>query len=157
MSIRARLALGSAAAVAVAIVLASAVVYFLVQKELRAQVDRNLETEATQIGQAPIPFAVLVYPPNIYALNTRPPLSGAYFHLAGGYDGGLHPIQLKRRSKSHWWLVDGEGRVIDLTLGPRESSSFPYHRGKRRPFRHTPAGVSRRAQTIVERVKSARG
>ncbi len=81
----------------------------------------------------------------------------AYFHLAGGYDAGLHPIQLKRRSKSHWWLVDGEGRVIDLTLGPRESSSFPYHRGKRRPFRHTPAGISRRAQTIVERVKSARG
>ena len=81
----------------------------------------------------------------------------AYFHLAGGYDGGLHPIQLKRRSKSHWWLVDGEGRVIDLTLGPRESSSFPYHRGRRRPFRHTPAGISRRAQTIVERVKSARG
>ena len=70
MSIRARLALGSAAAVAVAIVLASAVVYFLVQKELRAQVDRNLKTEATQIGKVPIPFAILVYPPNIFALDT---------------------------------------------------------------------------------------
>ncbi len=81
----------------------------------------------------------------------------AYFHLAGGYDAGLHPMQLKRRSKSHWWLVDDEGRAIDLTLGPRESSSFPYGRGQRRPFRNTPAGISRRAQTVVDRVRAARG
>ena len=81
----------------------------------------------------------------------------AYFHLAGGADAGLHPMQLKRRGKSHWWLVDESGRVIDLTLGPRENSSFPYARGKRRPFRYTPAGISRRALTIVKRVKSKRG
>jgi hypothetical protein len=80
----------------------------------------------------------------------------AYFHLAGGYDAGLHPVQLKYRGKSHWWLVDSGGRVIDLTLAPRESSSFPYERGQRRPFRFTPAGLSRRAQTIVKRVKAAR-
>ena len=80
----------------------------------------------------------------------------AYFHLAGGYDASLHPAHLKYRGKSHWWLVDSGGRVIDLTLGPRENSSFPYHRGKRRPFRYTPAGISRRAQTIVERVQAAR-
>jgi hypothetical protein len=81
----------------------------------------------------------------------------AYFHLAGGYDAGLHPMQLKRRGKSHWWLVDADGRVIDLTLAARESSTFPYHRGQRRPFRYTPAGISRRAQTIVERIRAARG
>jgi hypothetical protein len=80
----------------------------------------------------------------------------AYFHLAGGYDAGLHPMQLKYRGKSHWWLLDPSGRVIDLTLGPRETCSFPYHRGTRRPFRYTPAGISRRAQTIVERVEAAR-
>jgi hypothetical protein len=81
----------------------------------------------------------------------------AYFHLAGGYDAGLHPVQLKYRGKSHWWLVDPDGRVIDLVLGPRETSRFPYHRGQRRPFRYTPAGISRRAQTIVERVRASRG
>lgn len=81
----------------------------------------------------------------------------AYFHLAGGYDSGLHPMQLKRRDKSHWWLVDADGRVIDLVLGPREGSGFPYGRGKRRPFRYTPAGISRRAQTVVDRVKSKDG
>jgi hypothetical protein len=80
----------------------------------------------------------------------------AYFHLAGGYDAGLQPMQLKRRGKSHWWLLDPAGRVIDLTLGPRETSSFPYHRGQRRTFRWTPAGISRRAQTIVERVHAGR-
>ena len=85
------------------------------------------------------------------------PAAEACFHLAGGYDAGLHPVHLKHRGKSHWWLVDSEGRVIDLTLAPRETSSFPYHRGMRRPFRYTRAGISRRAQTVVERVKAARG
>jgi hypothetical protein len=80
----------------------------------------------------------------------------AYFHLAGGYDIGLHPMQLKYRGKSHWWLLDTSDRVIDLTLGPREASKFPYHRGHRRTFRYTPAGISRRAQTVVERVRAAR-
>jgi hypothetical protein len=81
----------------------------------------------------------------------------AYFHLAGGYDAGLHPMHLKHRGKSHWWLVDSEGRIIDLTLNGRETSRFPYERGRRRPFRYTPARLSRRAQAIVERVKAKRG
>ena len=81
----------------------------------------------------------------------------AYFHLAGGHAAGLRPMHLKRRGKSHWWLLDEDGRVIDLTLAPRESSAFPYDRGVRRPFRYTPAGISRRAQTIVERLSASRG
>jgi hypothetical protein len=81
----------------------------------------------------------------------------AYFHLAGGWDAGLRPMQLKYRGKSHWWLLDADGRVIDLVLRPRETSKFPYHRGKCRPFRYTPAGISRRAQTVVERVRAKRG
>jgi hypothetical protein len=66
-------------------------------------------------------------------------------------------MQLKYRGKSHWWLLDSAGRVVDLSLGARETSKFPYHRGRRRTFRYTPAGISRRAQTLVERVLSARG
>ena len=85
------------------------------------------------------------------------PAAEAYFHLAGGYAAGLHPTHLKRRGKSHWWLTDADGRVIDLTLARRETSEFPYHRGARRPFRHTPAGISRRARTIVERLKTRLG
>jgi hypothetical protein len=85
------------------------------------------------------------------------PAAEAYFHLAGGCPAGLQPMHLKHRGKSHWWLLDPSGRVIDLTLAPRQNSDFPYHRGKRRPFRCTPAGLSRRAQMIVERVKAKRG
>jgi hypothetical protein len=81
----------------------------------------------------------------------------AYFHLAGGWDAGFKPMQLKYRGKSHWWLLDPDGRVIDLVLGPRETSKFPYHRGKCRPFRYTPAGISRRAHTVVERAQARRG
>jgi hypothetical protein len=80
----------------------------------------------------------------------------AYFHLAGGYEVGLRPTHLRHRGKSHWWLVDSEGRVVDLTLAPRETADYPYHRGKGRPFRYTPAGISRRGQTVVERVLAKR-
>jgi len=80
----------------------------------------------------------------------------AYFHLAGGYDAGLCPMQLRHRGTGHWWLLDSEGKVIDLTLGPRERSNLPYQRGKRRPFRYTPLGISRRAKAIVDRVKARR-
>jgi two-component system sensor histidine kinase MprB len=67
MSFRARLALGSAAAVAVAILLASTVVYFLVQRELRAQVDRNLQSTAAQIASIPR-FASVHRYPHVYEL-----------------------------------------------------------------------------------------
>ncbi len=83
MTLRARLALGSAAAVAVAIVLASMAVYFLVQKELRAQVDRNLRAEATQISNVPRFATVIAYPPNIYEIDLPAPIFGGYFQLVG--------------------------------------------------------------------------
>jgi hypothetical protein len=57
------------------------------------------------------------------------PAAEAYLHLGGGYAAGLRPMQLKHRSKGHWWLLDSEGRVIDLTLSPRETSDFPYQCG----------------------------
>ena len=80
----------------------------------------------------------------------------AYFHVAGGIDAGLQPMQLRHRGRSHWWLLDEQGRVIDLTLAPRETSDFPYHRGHRRPFRYTPAGISHRAGAVIQRVVGAR-
>ena len=91
MSIRARLALGAAAAVAIAIVLASVVVYFLVRNELRAQVDRNLQSEAHQIAQCPaLPFSTYAYPPNIYSFDVpSSALHGGYFQLVGD-DGRIY-------------------------------------------------------------------
>ncbi len=81
MTIRARLALGSAAAVAIAIVLASMAVYFLVQKELRAQVDSNLRAEAAQIAGGARFTTYLAYEPNIYEIDLPAPLFSGYFQL----------------------------------------------------------------------------
>jgi two-component system sensor histidine kinase MprB len=54
MSFRARLALVAAAAVALAIVVASFVVYFVVRDQLRATVDASLRITAAQLANSPV-------------------------------------------------------------------------------------------------------
>ena len=80
----------------------------------------------------------------------------AYFHLAGGREAGLRSMQHRHRGQSRWWLVDGQGRVIDLALARGDQASFPYERGVPRPFRGTKAGISRGAKAIVDAVLAAR-
>ncbi len=53
MSFRARLAIVAAAAVALAVLTASFVIYFVVRDQLRATVDDSLKTTAAQLRQAP--------------------------------------------------------------------------------------------------------
>ena len=81
----------------------------------------------------------------------------AYFHLAGGRDSGLRPMQLNHRGASRWWLLDPAGRVIDMALARGEKPAFPYEQGAPRPFRGTKAGISRGAQAIVDAVIGLRG
>jgi hypothetical protein len=65
--------------------------------------------------------------------------SEAYLHLKGGHDSGLRVMSHDR----HWWLVDEDGGVIDLTLGAADrrevkanpNKSFPYERGRGAMFR----------------------
>lgn len=78
----------------------------------------------------------------------------AYWHLAGGRDSGLRPMQLNHRGQSRWWLVDRDGRVIDLALGRGDKAKFPYEKGSPRPFRGTKAGISRGAKAIVDAVRA---
>ena len=80
----------------------------------------------------------------------------AYFHLAGGRDAGLRPMQLLHRGTSRWWLADEKGRVIDLALARGDKPNFPYERGKSRPFRGTKAGISNAAKAIVDAVLERR-
>ena len=54
MTFRARLALVAAAAVALAVLVASLVIYFVVRDQLRATVDDSLMTVATQLADTPI-------------------------------------------------------------------------------------------------------
>src|SRR5712691_8108252 len=54
MSFRTRLALVAAAAVALAVVAASFIVYFVVRDQLRSTVDDSLKTTAVQLSQTPL-------------------------------------------------------------------------------------------------------
>ncbi len=54
MSFRARLALVAAAAVALAVLTASFVIYFVVRDQLRATVDDSLQTTAAQLRTSPV-------------------------------------------------------------------------------------------------------
>jgi two-component system sensor histidine kinase MprB len=58
MSLRTRLALVAAAAVGVAVLAASVVVYLVVHQQLRGEVDQSLEARATEIVNAPYPITV---------------------------------------------------------------------------------------------------
>jgi two-component system sensor histidine kinase MprB len=55
MSFRTRLALVAAAAVALAVVIASAVVFVVARNQLRGQVDDNLKSRANAVGAEPVP------------------------------------------------------------------------------------------------------
>jgi two-component system sensor histidine kinase MprB len=72
MSFRARLTLVAATAVALAVILSSAVVYVVVREQLRNQVDNALEARAVQIQEVPFGRGIPDIP--------LPPLGGA-----GGY------------------------------------------------------------------------
>jgi two-component system sensor histidine kinase MprB len=69
MSLRARLVLVAAAAVAASVALASVIVFFLVRNELRGQVDRNLSSQAQQVTH--IPLLATPIGPKQYALHVR--------------------------------------------------------------------------------------
>jgi two-component system sensor histidine kinase MprB len=91
MSFRARLALGSAAAVAVAIVASSIVVYFLVRNELRSEIDNSLRSQALQIPNLPgRPLQVRVGP-HEYAIYVQADPFGGQFQLVDGDGNSYRP------------------------------------------------------------------
>ena len=79
MSFRARLALGSAAAVAVAIVVASIAVYFIVRSELRSEIDNSLRSQAVQIPKLPGGRLTIRVAPHEYAIYIQADPFGGQF------------------------------------------------------------------------------
>jgi two-component system, OmpR family, sensor histidine kinase MprB len=77
MSFRTRLALVAAAAVGIAVVAASVVVYLVVHNELLAQVDRALETRARQLASLP--------PGSIHIEGGRLDIPGAPFGIESDF------------------------------------------------------------------------
>jgi two-component system sensor histidine kinase MprB len=89
MSLRVRLGLVAAAAVAAAVALASVVVYFIVQNELRGQIDRSLQDQVVQVGQLPGLELATPVGTKQYLLHVRGNPFGGPFQLVDK-DGGLY-------------------------------------------------------------------
>ncbi len=87
MSFRARLTLVAAAAVALSIVLASAVVYVVVRNQLRAEVDDALRDRAADISRAPLE-AVPSINGDFFLRIPGPPLGGAAGYVQVVRDDG---------------------------------------------------------------------
>lgn len=57
--------------------------------------------------------------------------SEAYYHLKGGVESGLTPIQGNWEGTSHWALRTAEGKIIDLTVSQFvETPNYDLFRGR---------------------------
>lgn len=79
--------------------------------------------------------------------------SEAMWHMLGGPTSGLSPCRGRDgEGIVHWWLVDGDGRILDPTVQQYLAAGRtpPYGRGRRGGFlTRTP---SARAREIMRRV-----
>jgi two-component system sensor histidine kinase MprB len=93
MTFRARLTLVAAAAVAFAVVLASALVYLVVREELRAQVDEGLQERAETIARIPLSAERSPLTGEFFLRIPPPALGGApgYVQVVGEEGGTLRP------------------------------------------------------------------
>ena len=79
--------------------------------------------------------------------------SEALYHMAGGKKSGLRPCRLKMPDNQwHWWLVDSDQRIIDLTAGQFERRP-QYELGVRAAF--LSKRPSARARKLMARILAA--
>jgi two-component system sensor histidine kinase MprB len=96
VSFRARLALGSAAAVAVAIVVSSITVYFLVRSELRNEIDNSLRSQAVQIPRLPGRGLQVRVAPREYAIYISADPFGGQFQFVDSNGNSYRPEEFNR-------------------------------------------------------------
>ena len=75
--------------------------------------------------------------------------SEAAFHLLGGKAAGYKPCFIRHEEAPHWFLLDPNGQVIDLTAA-QFATPVPYDQG-------TPKGFltrepSKRAAILIQRI-----
>jgi two-component system, OmpR family, sensor histidine kinase MprB len=107
MSLRTRLALASALGLAVAIALASIVVYFVVQSQLRSQVDDGLKERAS----------VLALGPTGFSSGIPPPVLGG----AGGYVQAVFPDGERVRPGGEGVALPVSDRTLAVARGEDDS------------------------------------
>ncbi len=83
MSLRARLAVGAGLAVAVAVMLASGLVYFLVRNELRNQIDESLQAQALQIPRLNHGLQAQIGPHQYVVFMSADPFGGQFQFVDG--------------------------------------------------------------------------
>ena len=74
------------------------------------------------------------------------------FHLLGGKAAGLKPTTIRHEGSVHWWLVDSEGEVLDLTAD-QFRTPVPYSEGRPRGF--LTRDPSARALKVIRAVQAA--
>lgn len=74
--------------------------------------------------------------------------SEAYYHLRGGKEAGLTPMNCKWEGVSHWW-IDDNGEVVDITA-EQFITPVDYSLGKGRGF--LTKEPSKRAQEVIRRI-----
>lgn len=80
--------------------------------------------------------------------------TNAFWHATGGLAGKYTPRQVRVEGESHWFLVDDQGRVVDLTAS-QFSAPIPYAQGRRVGMRARPGGdvqPTERAQAVLDRM-----
>jgi two-component system sensor histidine kinase MprB len=115
MSLRTRLVLVVATAVAGAVVLASAAVFFLVRNELRGQVDKGLEGQVQQISQLRGLGLQSKIGPKQYVVHVPPLAFGGYFQLVD-YHGNIYRSEQFDQLAP---LLPGTGAARTVALGKR--------------------------------------
>jgi hypothetical protein len=71
----------------------------------------------------------------------------AAFYYLGARKAGYYP----KTSKTHWWLENDKGEILDLATLEVENLEKHYQKGEWGSFDYTP---SERVQTLMERIKS---
>jgi 5-methylcytosine-specific restriction endonuclease McrA len=78
--------------------------------------------------------------------------SEALYHLAGGANAGLSIYRCNLgRGRTHWWLADSDGRIVDAT-SEQFNEPLPYPTGRRTHF--LSVKPSARASLLIAKVQA---
>ena len=126
MSLRTRLTLVVATAVAAAVVLASALVYYLIRNELLNQVNRSLRTQAAQIASSPSRGLATQVPghPKQYILHFRGLPFSNPFQFVDAAGATYRPEQ---GFGDVWALLPGINQAREVASGKRKDFFFESH------------------------------
>jgi two-component system, OmpR family, sensor histidine kinase MprB len=145
MSLRTRLVLVVATAVAAAVVLASVLIYFLIRNDLYGQVDRGLQTQAEQISSSRGLGLQTQIAPKQYVIHFRGPLfTNNPFQLVDSRGATYRPDQ---GFANLWPLLPRVDQARLVAAGKKKDFYFDSHYTVRSDTEHVRLLVTRLGQT----------